>query len=538
MPDLTHVVLNLQWPDNRTTSDTVSIQEWDSFISRAPAATISLADEEGKSRTDTMTLEEVQSWSKTTLDSLFSAWSQLKHIMDKHETTLQNRWLKKTTKQRTEILLQAWPKMSRVHRPDFELFRKERKTKGYHQRNRVATDIALRFPFINTEDLSQPKPLLLMLNSRSRSSPCVFANADRDSIRVGIRSKMLVPRYIRGYTMYLNGQHTREKYGRLVSWEEDRQAVHKCFKGIAPDPGIGLMILEIQRDILELLVACSVRILHVEFPAGLPGLPSDNSSDASGLPRPPLAEDKISSALAITPDSVAAHALEAPYRTSDAYEFGRLKRFVEAQFHEVEDHFLLVREDPAYFADLMRDACSHTGEATVNRQYDPYSTQLSENAWNEALFRVLDTATLHAFLWQSVSWLFDKLTTTYTEQRSKIQPGEILPDAYMEAYSHLAHALDTITGKYLARLPDYMAAVPTFKEQIVNTFQPNGKVLSTITRKPGTFHLLSCTFLAQRIPEDYASSRDKMDIMICPPARPLDSGYHRQVPMELRVKMP
>ncbi len=520
------------------TRDVLKVQEWESYISWAPAANINVADEEGKFRPDTMTLEEVQSWSKTTLDSLFSAWSQLNHIMGKHETTLQNRWLKKTTKQRTEILLQAWPKMSRVHRPDFELFRKERKTKGYHLQNRVATDIALRYPYINTEDLSLPKPLLLMLDSRSRSFPCTFANADRDSIRVGIRSKMLVPRYIRGYTMYLNGEQTRVKYGRLVSWEEDRQAIYKCVRGIAPDPGIGLMILEIQRDILELLVACSVRILHVEFPAGLAGLPSNNSSAVSVLPRLPLAEDKMSSALAITPDSAAAHALEAPYRTSDAYDFGRLKSFVEAKLHEVEDHFLLVREDPAYFADLMRDACSHTGEATVNRKYDPYSTQLSETAWNEALFRVLDTAIQDAFLWQTVSCLFDELTTTYTEQRSKIQPGEMLPHAYLEAYSHLAYALDTITGKYLTRLPDYMAAVPTFKQQIVNTFQPNGKVLSTITRKSGTFHLLIRTFLAQRVPQDHASSRDKMDIMSCAPAWPPDPGYHRQIPTKLRVETP
>ncbi|KAL8758361.1 MAG: hypothetical protein Q9184_003950 [Pyrenodesmia sp. 2 TL-2023] len=483
MPDLRHAVMNVRWPDSRTTSDVVTAEEWEEFVGSAPTARINLADEEGKVRKDTITFEEVRSSSQTTLDALFKAWSQLQYIMDKYQTTLQNRWSKKTTKQRTEILLQAWPKMSRVHRPDFDLFRKERKTKGYHQQNRLATDIALRFPFINTEDLSQPKPLLLMLHSRSRHFPCVFVNADRDSIRVGIRSKMLIPKYIRGYTMYLNGEQTREKYGRLVSWENDRQAIHKCVRGIAPDPGIGLMILEIQRDILELLVACSVRILHVEFPAGLTGLPSDTSSDASILQRTLLAEDKISSALVTSHDSVATHALEAHYRTPDAYDFTRLRSFVEAKCCEVKDHFHLVREDPAYFADLMREACSHTGEATVNRQYDPFSTRLSDRAWNEALYRVLMPAYHDTFLWGSVSRLFDQLMITYTEQKSSIQPGQILPDAYMEVFSRLGHILDSITERYLKDLPYFMAAVPTFKQHVVNTFQPNGEVLSTINRK-------------------------------------------------------
>ncbi|KAL8847248.1 MAG: hypothetical protein Q9221_007704 [Calogaya cf. arnoldii] len=363
MPDLRHTVLKVQWPDG--TYSTSNPFEWEEFLTLAPAANISFTDEEGNPRKDTTTFEEVLPLSQTTLDSLFDAWSQLRNIVAKYETTLQNRWSKKSSKQRKEILLQVWPKMSSVHRPEFDLFRKERKIKGYHRQDQVETDIALRFPFINTEDLSLPKPLLLMLASRSRSFPCVFANADRDAIRVGIRSKMLVPKYIRGYSMYLNGEQTRETYGRLVSWEYDRQAIFKYHKGVAPDPGMGLMLLEIQRDILQLLVACS----------------------------------------------------------------------------------------------------------------------LSGTAWNEALCRVLTTAYSDMFLWQAVSRLFDKLMITCTEQRTSIRRGQILPDAYMEAVSHLGHALDNIMGSYLDDLPSFMAAVPTFKQQIAGTLQPDGRLFLAMKRK-------------------------------------------------------
>ncbi|KAL8875885.1 MAG: hypothetical protein Q9198_005821, partial [Flavoplaca austrocitrina] len=483
MPELRHTLLKVQWPDSPNSSGTVAAEEWEEWMALVPAANVNLGDEEGNFRKDTITFEEIKSSSHVTLDSLFKAWSQLRNMVAKYETTLQNRWLKKSPKQRTEILLQAWPKMSRVHRPDLDLFCKERKTKGYHQKNRLTTDIALRFPFISTEDLSLPKPLLLMLDSRSRNFPCIFANADRDTIRVGIRSKMLVPKYIRGYTMFLNGEQTREGYGRLVSWEEDRQAIFKCHRGIAPDPGTGFIILEIQRDTLELLVACSIRILHDKFPTSLVGIPIGNSSDTPNLLTTLQPQKKTAGTLNTGYDSVTAHALEAAYRVPDAYDFRRLRNFVQAKCHEVEDHFLFVREDPAYFAELMREACNHTNEATVNRKYDPCSTRLADSAWNEALFRVLVTTYSDMFLWQAVSRLFDQLVTTYIEQRSRILPGKFLPDAYMAVFSRLGNVLDSITQMYLENLLDYMAAVPTFKQQIVHTIQPNGRVLVPIKRK-------------------------------------------------------
>ncbi|KAL8646665.1 MAG: hypothetical protein Q9226_006761 [Calogaya cf. arnoldii] len=488
MSDLKYIVLKSQWPDGTWSSDSVPF-DCEEFLAVTPAADINICDEEGNPRKDTITFEEVEPLSQTTVDSLFDAWSQLRNIVARYETTLQNRWSKKSSKQRMEILLQAWPKMSSVHRPDFDLFRKECETKGYHRRNQVATDIALRFPIINTEDLALTKPFLLMLASRSRSFPCVFANADRAAIGVGIRSKMLIPKYIRGYTMYLNREFTREGYGRLVSWEKDRQAISKCYKAIAPDPGTGLLLLEIQRDILELLVACSVKILHVEFPSGVTGFPIHIPWDTSEPPGTlqPQNKTKTLSALTTSHDSATAHALEAPYQTPDTYDFTRLKSFIKAKCHEVEDHFLLAREDPAYFAELIREACSHTKEAKLNRQYDPESTKLSSTAFNEALCEVLITAYSNMFYWQAVSRLFDQLMMICTEQRTIIRHGEVLPDAYSEASSRLAHVLDTIMGRYLDDLPNFMAAVPTFNQQICKTFQPDGRLIWTMNRNSADY---------------------------------------------------
>ncbi|KAL9038396.1 MAG: hypothetical protein Q9180_003163 [Flavoplaca navasiana] len=371
--------------------------------------------------------------------------------------------------------------MSRVHRPDFDLFRKERKTKGYHQQDPIGTDIALRFPHINTEDLSQPKPLLLMLDSRGRSFPSEFVGVDLDAIQVGIRSKILVPKYIRGYIMHLDG-NCREDYGRVVSGGEDRQLYLNFISGIASDPGMGIFILEIQKDIMEFLVACTLRVLRNEFPAGLAGLLADSSLDTSISRRTPEPEHKASSAIANGPDSIAIHTLEARYRVPDVCDIARLRNFVEAQCDEVADRFLLLREDPGYFAEFMWQACSHTGEATVQCQFKPYSTQLSDKAWNEALSQVLMTAFFDAYLWQSVAHLFDQLMIANTQQKINISNGHFVSDDYGEALIRLNYVLNTIPGSHFALLPSRMATVPTFKKHIAVAALPDGRLAARVTR--------------------------------------------------------
>ncbi|KAI4138141.1 MAG: hypothetical protein L6R39_006941 [Caloplaca ligustica] len=454
------------------------------LMTTLPASLINFAGEDGQMMQDTITIEEAYASSRTTLDALFEAWTQLRSITARHQTTLNKRWLKKTTNQRTEVLIKAWPNMPPMHRPDIVVLRQEQ---GGKVKAKFPRDSALRFPHINIDDLSQPKPLLLMIESRSQDFPSVFTNADRDSIRVGIRSKMLVPKYMRGYAMYLNGEHARETYGRLVSWEENRQAVLHCHKGIAPDPGMGLMILEIQRKTLQFLVRCCTAILHDISIADLMRAPTESLPDST-VPQLHVATSwGPVNALSTENESLTVHALEAPYRAPDAYDFTRLKSLVEAKCHEVEDHFLLIREDPDYLAELMHEECGHTVEAVLNRQYRPGTTPLSEASWNEAISRVLMTAYHDAFMWETVSHLFDKLVATYTKHKANIQPGRALPDAYVEASSHLAYVLECIILGYLDALPDYMSAVLTFKKYISNKPCAKGGFVSYIVRQPDDY---------------------------------------------------
>lgn len=466
------------------------------LLATIPVSNIHFLGEDSVIRKDTITVDEVNVLSQTTLDALFEAWTQLRSIMAQHETTLNKRWLKRTINQRKEILSRAWPRMPPMHRPDFELLRKGQQSK----KTEFSTDDALQFPHINMEDLSQAKPLLFMLDSRSRNPPSIFTNADRDSIHIGLRFKKLVPKYIHGYTMYLNGEQTHETYGRLVSWEQDPQAILKCQSGAAPDPGMGLMILGIQRDVLQFLVRCSAAILHDIPIADLIG-PQTESFAAPSTPQPRIASPATPSIIStVEHGSLAAHVLEAPYRAPDAYDFARLRSLVEAKCCEVQDHFLLIREDPGYFAELIREECGHTVEAILNRQYKPHSTPLSEDAWNIAISQVLLTAYREAFMWEAVSGLFHQLIVRYTEQKVNMQPGQVLPDAYVKASSCLEFLLNSVIFSCLQPLPDHMSAVPTFKTLMSHKPCGNGKYEFDMQEKPGTAScsIENCPWLASK----------------------------------------
>ncbi|KAL8652623.1 MAG: hypothetical protein Q9226_004194 [Calogaya cf. arnoldii] len=237
----------------------------------------------------------------------------------------------------------------------------------------------------NIEDLSQSKPLLLMFDSRSRNFPSLFANTDLKTLQVGIKTLRFVPRYIRGYTMYLNGQHTWETYGRIVSWEEDPNAITKYWQGVAPDPGLGILILDNQQTVLRFLANCCLKILH--------DIPLEDlfKQSLNSIPPPlPRLKDKVcSDLLAIDNETLAVHILEAPYRTPDTFGYGRLRNVLDAKHCQVQDHLLLLREDPGYFAECIQETSTYTGESLVDWKYTPRFSNLSEGDRNQTIGQVL-----------------------------------------------------------------------------------------------------------------------------------------------------
>lgn len=61
--------------------------------------------------------------------------------------------------------------------------------------------------------------------------------------------------------MYLDGK-TPEMYGRLVYWDTKDDAFDDMHTGRARNPGEGLIILEIQKGIMDFLLGCVYSVLH------------------------------------------------------------------------------------------------------------------------------------------------------------------------------------------------------------------------------------------------------------------------------------
>ncbi|KAL4781510.1 hypothetical protein BJX76DRAFT_363528 [Aspergillus varians] len=101
-----------------------------------------------------------------------------------------------------KILLNAWPEMAPVHRPDFHTFWKESEA---NYSTEVGHYEYFLWPYVNQEDLSDTRTLLLFLNSRGRYPPSYFAASDNDAIHLGVVTKAIVPCFLNEHVLMLNG---------------------------------------------------------------------------------------------------------------------------------------------------------------------------------------------------------------------------------------------------------------------------------------------------------------------------------------------
>ncbi|KAK0744793.1 hypothetical protein B0T21DRAFT_358403 [Apiosordaria backusii] len=281
--------------------------------------------------------------------TIHETYNTLHAIVTRHEETIQKRWVKKSGQQRRKVLLECWPGMSAVHRPDFEAFRKEtmeQRDQGTKYRE------SFMWPYINQEDLSKPKSLLLLLNARARHHPSHFAAADITAIRFGVVTNAIVRVFLNGYVMILNDAMDPDKYGELIAWDDHPDAFEWMHTQKQFLPGDGLIVLEIQERILRFLLDCSKAILH--------DIPEDKltSGTYSVRPEPHLKTEVEANGF----ESLAVMAAETPYRLPARIDFKRMELLLEAKVSAAKDHIWALREDPGYFADRIVDIREHRQE--------------------------------------------------------------------------------------------------------------------------------------------------------------------------------
>ncbi|KAI1122970.1 hypothetical protein F5Y10DRAFT_286614 [Nemania abortiva] len=272
--------------------------------------------------------------------AVLQSFSALGDALGRYEDTIRKRWAKKNQEQRVQLLLRAWPGMTKASRPDLKASRRGLKSQS--------RDIYM-WPSINLEDLSSGNTLLRFLNSRGRHWPAIFAIMDSGSTRLGSRSGALPPEEVPGHEMKLDG-NTLETYGVIspIQYQSPADMLETHRFGAAE----GLKILEIQDRILVFLRSMCAIILHDK---NLDDPPDPIVPEPEALPVP--TGEWLSAASA---------AQAAPYEVPHNIDLGRIKSISASRVAEAQDHLWSLREDPGYFADFVKSWSEHSSEMVLD----------------------------------------------------------------------------------------------------------------------------------------------------------------------------
>lgn len=179
---------------------------------------------------------------------IFAAHGELHAILDHFEDRVRKRWAKKKIEPRRLVLLEAWPRMAREHRPDLTAFRREIRRQKLVQGGE-AGDVYL-WPSINQEDLLAGNTLLRLLNARGRRPPRVFAHLDLENARYSAPGPR-IDEPVSTWEMDMSGD-TEDTYGVLRQFSPG--SVADALERDRYDVGAGLKVLEIQERLLAFLV--------------------------------------------------------------------------------------------------------------------------------------------------------------------------------------------------------------------------------------------------------------------------------------------
>lgn len=198
---------------------------------------------------------------------VFARRGKLIFLWNRFGDTIRKRWHKKSPDQRKKVLLIAWPSMADHHRPDIN---------GWHSYSKEELQQTCKeffvFPHINSDDLSKPGPLLVLMQHRAKYSPDTFVTTDMESVSFGITGGVLKPPDLGGWTTLLLGRKTTKTYGQLRSWANDEEAHDLASCGIGLHTGEGILVLILQDRLFQFLLRCIELILpdmNLEVPDDL-----------------------------------------------------------------------------------------------------------------------------------------------------------------------------------------------------------------------------------------------------------------------------
>ncbi|KAK4499316.1 hypothetical protein PRZ48_009829 [Zasmidium cellare] len=395
---------------------------------------------------------------------IFQNYDLLRGILDRHEATIQKRWKKKTKEQKRKIITAAWKddNLPKMHRPDFEAFRKQVDSQGKAGKLHRAS---FMWPFLNQEDLVKPRSLLLLMNSRGRNSPAEFAAADIEAIHLGIVSYAIKPAFLNEHVMLFTGRNTASAYGELISWDDHPDAFDWLMNRKHMQPGEGLLILESQDKTMKFLVNCAKAILH--------DVDEEKLLDSEPQPEPPASELETGETMSWT-----LLAAEAPYRLPSRLSFARLESLLKAKRDAAADHLWSLREDPAYFSDVLKDAWDHSQDHIKDEfghAHPLFRFGREDLLWGRVITIV------HLEHWSEFHERASRLRVLQEKYRTRIKADEDLPDDYLNAILGFRSLLDRFKAGPLGQLKISLGASPACRHHFVREAHDDPRSFENVT---------------------------------------------------------
>ena len=402
---------------------------------------------------------------------IWSSYDKLHDILDRHEATIQKRWLKRTKQQRLKFLLDVVPNMPSSHRPDFQALRV-----GNEQAPPEEARLRQAFvlPYINQEDLSKPKPLLLLLNARGRHAPPEFAAMDGDAMHLGIATRSVVPIVLHGYVMMLNWISVAEDYGKLLGRDDHPDAFDWMHTRRQFLPGEGLLVLAAQAKLLGFLLECCFKLLH-DIP--IAKLRSDDHAPQSA---PASMYDNGTGGFS----SLRMMTEQAPYHLPTKLDLRHIVSLLAARENAAEDHLWLLREDPSYFAERLLEAKEHRQELLkdMNGETHPVLKPGRESVlWTRIIGGVLTEAYPSLEVFAELRRQAENLCLLQQKSASVISPSKSLPEGYLFALLKFRHYLKQATTGPLGQFKHTFVASPPMRKYFAR--QPAENLKDIAVRK-------------------------------------------------------
>ncbi|KAA8621316.1 hypothetical protein PtrV1_05817 [Pyrenophora tritici-repentis] len=301
---------------------------------------------------NSISLRECRREARAKSKSIVDNYKLLNNVLARYEDLIRTRWSKKTRTQRKTILHNSWhTTIPTSHRADLIAFRRSELDVGGEERNE---DSAYWWPHINEEDLLTPATIPRFLNSRGRNAPSVFVDMDWDSTAIGRE---------------LSADLT--EYGKLVKVPAGAED-----EGIKISATRGLLILEIQKAVMEFLINVCQGILH------------EKDLDPTAL--------------------------------QQTVDLERIQSPIHARLREREDYAWAMREDPSFFAVVVNDWSEHSSD-----QIPPDGKKISPNLshpirirqhWDRTVSSAINEVYGYLVIWKLMSDKLDAIIELQKQQ--------------------------------------------------------------------------------------------------------------------------